>query len=222
MTRAIIIGGGKMVYFLARQFVSKNYHVTIINREAHEARNLARNLKATIIHGDGSVPRILEEAGARQTDVLLSLTPQDQDNLVACQLAQKMFDVPKTVALVNDPENEAVFHRLGVTTTFSATQILIQLIEEQVNFEEITSFIPIAEGRVNVTEVILSDESPAINRSLQYLKLPEGALIASIIRGEEMIVPTGSHRLHVGDRLLLVSQPENHGEALRLLAGDEV
>jgi len=64
--------------------------------------------------GDGSEPAVLEEAGARQADVLISLAPYDPDNLVACQIAQKLFGVPRTLALVNDPDNEAVFQQLGI------------------------------------------------------------------------------------------------------------
>ncbi|RME44411.1 MAG: TrkA family potassium uptake protein [Caldilineae bacterium] len=220
--RVIIIGGGKMVYFLARQFAGKGYHVTLINRNPAEAKALSRQLKATVVLGDGSTPATLDEAGARRAEVVMSLTPHDQDNLVACQLAQQMFGVPKTIALVNDPENETVFRQLGVTLAFSATHIIAKLIEEQAQFEAITNLIPVAEGRIHITEVSLTDGSPAVDHTLQSLRLPKGALIASILRGEETIVPGGSTRLQSGDRLIVISQPENYGQALRALAGEAV
>ncbi|MFQ5577346.1 MAG: potassium channel family protein [Anaerolineae bacterium] len=220
--RVIIIGGGKMVYFLARQFASKGYHLTIINRSAGQAELLSRQLKATVVLGDGSIPSTLEEAGARRADVVLSLTPHDQDNLVACQLAQQRFGVPKTIALVNDPENEPIFKKLGITATFSATQIIVKLIEEQAQFEDITNLIPVAEGRIHITEVTLAEDAPAVNCSLQALNMPRGALIANIIRNGQTIVPRGESQLQAGDRLILISQPENYGQALRSLAGETV
>ena len=116
--KVILIGGGKLVYFLVRQFASKGYHLTIINQDAVEAKALARQLKATVILGDGSDPGMLKEAGAYQADIVLSLTPHDQDNLVACQIAQKRYGVPRTIALVNDPDYQEVFQQLGVTVAF--------------------------------------------------------------------------------------------------------
>lgn len=219
--RVILIGGGKTIYFLARQFISKGYHVTLINREADEAANLSRQIKAVVVLGDGSDPVILEEAGARRADVVLALTGHDEDNLVACQLARQMYGVPRTVALVNDPENEAVFRQLGVTVAFSATRIIATLIEEQTGFEEIANLFPVAEGKITVSEVTVDADAPALGKSLQGLNLPEGVLVAGILRNGEAIVPRGTSRIELDDRLILVGQPENYGAALRALVGGE-
>ncbi|MCB0046115.1 MAG: TrkA family potassium uptake protein [Caldilineaceae bacterium] len=219
--RVILIGGGKTVYFLARQFISKGYNVTLINRSADEAKNLSRQIKAVVVLGDGSDPAVLEEAGARRADVVLALTGRDQDNLVACQLAKQMYSVPRTVALVNDPENEEVFHQLGVTVAFSATRIIATLIEEQTGFEEITNLVPMAEGKIVFTEVAVGEDAPALGKTLQTLDLPEGVLIAGILRRGEVIVPRGTNRVQLDDRLIVLGQPETYGAALRALVGGE-
>ncbi len=219
--RVILIGGGKTVYFLAKQFISKGYHLTIVNRDPAEAKMLSRQIRATVILGEGSDPAVLEEAGARRADVVLSLTPHDPDNLVACQIARQMYGVPRTIALVNDPENEEIFCQLGVTVAFSATRIIAILIEEQAGFEDITNLIPVAEGRVNVTELALREGAPAADKSLQELNLPGDSLVACIIREGQVIVPQGSSRLQVGDRLILITLPENYGAVLRILVGEE-
>ena len=119
--RVILIGGGKLVYFLAKQFTSKGYHLTIINADEQEAIALSRNLQATVINGEGSNPHILSQAGAYRADITLSLTGNDEDNLIACQIAQKEYGVPRTLALINDPENRPIFEKLGVNVAFSAT-----------------------------------------------------------------------------------------------------
>lgn len=220
--RCILVGGGKTAYFLARDFISKGYHVTLVVRNGGEATSLSRRVHATVLHGDGSDPKLLEEAGARRADVLLALTPHDEDNLVACQLAQRMFGVPRTISVVNDPENESIFQELGITVAVSATRIIATLIEEQTTFDEITHLFPVAEGRIVVTEVRLSADAPAVDQTLQSLNLPEGALIAGILRGETVIVPRGHTQLQRADRLILVAQPDNYGEALRALMGEGV
>ena len=218
--RCILVGGGKTAYFLARDFISKGYHVTLVVRNGGEATSLSRRVRATVLHGDGSDPELLEEAGARRADVLLALTPHDEDNLVACQLAQRMFGVPRTISVVNDPENESIFQQLGISVAVSSTRIIATLIEEQTTFDAITNLFPVAEGRIVVTEIRLSAEAPAVDRTLQSLNLPEGALIAGILRGETVIVPRGSTQLQRSDRLILVAQPDNYGDALRILMGE--
>lgn len=138
--RIILIGGNKTTYFLARTFSSKGYHLAIINKDPAEAKWLSEQVKALVILGDGSDPAILEQAGARRADVVISLTPQDEDNLIACQIARQMYGVPRTMALVNDPDNEAIFAQLGVTTTFSATRMIAALIERQTGLEDVIQY----------------------------------------------------------------------------------
>jgi len=219
--RVIVVGGGKIVYYLARQFASKGYGVTMIVADPNEALVLSRRVKGLVVQGDGSDPGILDEAGARKADVLLALTAKDQDNLAVCQIARKMFSVPRTVALVNDPQNEEVFRKLGVSVAFSATQILARILEERAGFEEIANLIPIGEGRVTISEVTLRAESPAADKDLRDLKLHEGALIGGILRDGDVIVPRGSTRLRGGDRLILISRPDCFDRVLRLLTGEE-
>jgi trk system potassium uptake protein len=217
--RIIMVGGDKTVYFLTRQFVNKGYHVTVINREIERCRELAEQTKAAIVHGDGSNVSRLEEAGARRADVVMALTSHDQDNLITCQIAQKIYGVPRTMALVNDPENETVFEQLGITVVFSATKVIASVIEQQADFEDITSLIPLANGRVNVTDVRLDSDSPAIGKSLEEIDLTHGSLVACILRDDEVLVPRGSTRLLVNDHLILISQPENQSQDLVVLCG---
>jgi trk system potassium uptake protein TrkA len=222
--RVILIGGGETIetiYFLTRLFASRGYLVTIVNPNRAEAEMLSRRVKATVIVGDGSDPTTLEEAGARRADVLLSLAPYDPDNLVACQIAQELYGVPRTLALVNDPDNELVFRQLGITEVFSATRIIGSLIEGQTVFDEITHLFPAAEGQLHVTEVVLGEAAPAADRSLRELDLPHGSLVAAVIRDGQVLVPGGADRLQVADRLILIALPENEEELLCTLVGQE-
>jgi len=215
--RLILIGGGETVetvYFLARLFAGRGDRVTVVNPDPAEAR-----AQATVLVGDGSEPAVLEEAGARQADVLISLAPYDPDNLVACQIAQKLYGVPRTLALVNDPDNEAVFQQLGIAEVFNATRVIGSLIEGQTLFDEITHLFPADEGRVHVTEIVLDRAAPAVGRCLNELDLPPGSLIAAVIRDGQTLVPQGDTQLLVADRLILIALPEHQEACLRALAG---
>lgn len=217
----ILIGGGKTIYFLSHQILDKGHELTVVNEDQTEARRLSEKLEALVICGDGSDARVLEEAGARRADVVLALTPRDQDNLVACQLARQMYGVPHTLAVVNDPENEELLSQLGVTQTFSATRLIASMLEQQLGFEEVYNVLTAVEGQINVTEVTLRPGSPAIGQRLQELSLPADSLIGCIIRHNQVIVPSGENHLKIADRLLLVTLPDSHEETLRILLGEE-
>lgn len=218
--RIILIGGSKLAYFLAKQFASKNYFTTIVNADFDEAKSLSRTLKATVIHGQGSNPAILSQAGAYQADVLLALTSQDEDNLIACQIAQKEYGVPRTIALVNDPENQQIFEQLGITVAFSATQIIASLIEQQTTTGDIQNLLPIAEGKVNVTEIALEANNPIVGKTIDEIQLPNGSLIGCILRQGEVIVPNGETSLQALDRLVVIGQPDSYGQLMRLLCNE--
>jgi trk system potassium uptake protein len=129
------------------------------------------------------------------------------------------FNVPQTIALVNDPENEAVFRKLGIQA-ISTTRILSNLIEQKTGFDEIINLIPIEEGKINVTEVALNDDSSILGKSMSELALPDNALIACIIRENLAIVPRGNTRLERHDKLIVMTVPENHGAVIRLLTNE--
>jgi len=218
----LIIGGGKIVYFLARAFFSKGYNVTIINRKKEECSWLARQLKATVVFGNATDPQVLKEAQASSMDAVLAITPNDEDNLIICQMAKLNFGVQKTLALVNDPDNEQVFQELGVTTAFSTTRMISGLIEQRTGLEEIVSLFSVAEGKVNVTEVALTKNSPVLGKSLMEINLPTNCLIACILRDGTPVIPRGGTTLCAGDRLVLITLPENHGPVLKMLTGSNI
>jgi trk system potassium uptake protein TrkA len=162
---------------------------------------------------------MLEEAGARSVDVVIALGEHDPDNLIACQTAAHGFGVPRVIALAHDPDNVEVFEKLGVSA-FSTTRIIGNLIEQQASWEGITNLLPVVQGRVNVTEIVLEEGSPAAGRLLRDVTLPEDSLIAVVERDKKPIVPRGNSSLRLGDRLVVITLPGNHAQVLRVLTGD--
>lgn len=217
--RILMVGQGELAYYLARRFAAKKHRVTVVIADPQEARELARRLDVAIFAGDGTDLQVLDNAGARRADAVLALTPHDEDNLAICQIASGEFQVPRTIALVNDPDNEEVFHKLNVSVAISATRILSTLIQEEAVFEQIAEITALAEGKVSVSEVSLDPQSPTLDRTLQELDLPPDALIGGIIREGRVIVPGGRTQLRAGDRLILIATAESLDAAMALLAG---
>jgi trk system potassium uptake protein TrkA len=218
--KVIIAGSGKTLYFLCRNFIGKGYEVTVIDHDKDECVQLARELKAIIIHGDASDSGILNEAGAMRADIILAVTSQDQDNLIICQLAAAQYGTPRVIAMANDPENTDVFRKMGVPA-FSTTHIISGLIEQRASLEQIMNLYPIAEGRVNLTEILLESDSPVTGKLLKEIDLPENALVAVVIRDDHPIIPRGYNQLLVGDRVIVITLPENHGSVLKTFTGEK-
>ncbi len=219
MKRILIVGGSKIVYFLTRTFLTKGFQVSIINNDRDECTRLSRSLKATVIFGDGSNPQLLDEAGAANADILLAVTQNDQDNLVICQVASMKFSVPRSLALVNDPDNEGVFQELGVTA-FSITRVISKLIEQKTGFEEISTLIPVGEGNITLTELILKETSPVIGMALKDIDFPDQSLISYVIREGNPIVPRGGTILQSSDHLIVISLPDQLGPVIKTLTGE--
>ncbi len=219
--KVIIIGGGKVVYFLTKTFLSKECQVTIINNNKDDCEWFAKRLKTTVIYGDGSDQKSQEDAAAGGADCLIAMTPADEDNLIACQVADRIFGVPRILALVNNPENVEIFKKLGIKLALSTVEVVSKIIEEKIEFEEITNLIPLAEGKINVTEVELTYKSPVLGTPLKDIDFPKGALLACVIRKDTPIIPRGFTILEEGDKLVLITMPDEYEKVLRLLTGEK-
>jgi len=219
--RVIIVGGGKVVYFLGKLFVSSGYTVSVINRNAEDSSEIARQLKGLVIAGDGSDPRRLEEAQAMRAEALIAVTPSDADNLVISQIAKHRFGVPRTLALVNDPENADFFKRLGITSVFNQTKMISSLIQQEISLQDVINLVPIKEGKVNAAEISIKAGHQCVGKTLSALSLPKDTLVPVIIRGESVIIPRGDTMLLAGDKAILISTPEEQGPAIRALTGED-
>ncbi|HOZ49751.1 MAG TPA: TrkA family potassium uptake protein [Candidatus Hydrogenedentes bacterium] len=218
--KAFICGSGRLLYFLGRAFLAKGYTVTLVTEDSGEAAELARRLNATVVHGDGSDPGMIEEAGASDTDVVVAALPHDHDNLAICQIASLRFGVPHALALVNDPDNEEVFSKLGVSAV-SATRIMIDVIERRAAHGEISKMLPLGEGKLSLAEVDIDSDAPVAGERVADVALPSTALLVCVLRGQEAIIPHGDTVLEVGDRVVVITSPERHGETLRVLTGGD-
>ncbi len=137
----IVIGGGKVGYYLSKHLLERQYEVTLIEKDPRRAEALtgAGQLGEIVMVGDGDEMAFLATTGMERADVVVAVTGDDEDNLVACQLAKRKFKVPKTVARVNNPANVQIFKTLGVDVALSATEVLLDLIEKELAGKEPTS-----------------------------------------------------------------------------------
>ncbi|MDD5292501.1 MAG: TrkA C-terminal domain-containing protein, partial [Candidatus Omnitrophica bacterium] len=146
-------------------------------------------------------------------------TGGDEDNLVICQIAKEKFKVRRTVARVNDPNNEHTFSELGVDIPIDATSIIAKIIEEETSFSDFVNLMSFKRGKLAIVRVDLPEDSPVINKQLQEVVLPENSVVVSVIRGEDVIVPKGNTVLEAQDDIIALTTIENEQQLLNLLLG---
>lgn len=215
----IIVGAGKVGYFLSKRLAADKHTVVIIEKDAAVCETIAKGVDFLVVRGDGCEPRQLEEAGISRADVVAAVTGEDEDNLVICQLAKEKFKVSRTVARINDPSNESVFSRLGIDVPIDATSILAKIIEEEVSFSDFINLMSFKRGKLAIVRVDLPTDSPVINKSLQELQLPPDSVLVSIIRGDEVIVPKGNTVLLAQDDVIALTLVQNEQQLLSYLIG---
>jgi trk system potassium uptake protein len=213
----IIVGAGRVGYYLAKHLLSQGQEVMLIEKDKSKVSSMLEELGDSVMPGDGSTMETLTAAGANRADAIVAVTGHDEDNLVTCQLAKMMFFRPRTIARVNNPRNEEVFWSMGIDATVSATKLINALIQEQVTAHEM--LIPLMTIRGSDIEIIqtnISSTSPALHKKIKDLVLPKGTLFISILRGEEVLIPRGDTELADDDRVIALVR-KVHEEALRLL-----
>ncbi len=201
----IIAGGGKVGQFLATTFSSRGHDVAVIERNLEKCEKLAENKKILVINGDACDAKYLEDAGIDRANVFAAVTGDDDDNLVACQLAVVNYSVPRSVARINNPRNERIFHELGVDG-ISSTTIIAKLIEEESSIGDIITLQALRKGKLALVEVELpTDRCIVCNKKIKDLGLPRDCVLVALVRDDEVIIPRGNTDLHPGDGVIALT-----------------
>ncbi len=215
----LIVGAGKVGYFLAKRLCQGRHTVSIVDKDRLICEEIAKELEALVVNGDGCDPKILEEAGIQRADVLAAVTGDDEDNLIICQLAKEKFNLQRTVGRVNNPDNEHTFSELGIDVPVDSTKIIAKIIEEEVSFSDFVNLMSFKRGKLAIVRVDLPEDSPVINKEVKDITMPLDAVLVSIVRGEEVILPKGNTVLKPGDDVIAITLIGNEPQLLNLLAG---
>lgn len=216
----LLIGGRSRTVSMAASLLEQGFRVTAINKNHDDCLKLAEIKGLTVIYGDGTRPYVLDEAGAHETDIAIALTDKDADNLVACQLCKKQFGIPKTVSLVMDPNKTEFFHKMGVDRVVCAVSAVTNIIQQQALVDEMASIVPLGEGRVQIIEVQITQQSPVAEKKLWEITLPQDAIVGCILRSDTTIIPRGDTRINAGDTLVVLTGNERAMDTIHALTGE--
>lgn len=211
----IVIGGGRLGYYLLKALLDEGHEVLVLEKNATICRTIINELGSVCVRGDGCEAATLADAGTGRADMLVAVTGDDEDNLVACQVAKHKFNVPTTIARIRNPNNETIFKKLGVDVTVSATNIIIEAIEQEVPTHPLTHLLTLRDKGLEIVNIKIADESASVGKTVEELSLPEGSKLALIIpREHSPRVPTAHSVLEAGDQIIALTTPESE-EALR-------
>ena len=215
------MGAGKVGTFIAEDLVGNGHDVVVVERDHHqvERRRVAPGLGSiSWIVADACEISELARAEPERADVLLAVTGDDEDNLVASLLAKQEFGVPRVIARVNHPANEWMFSEMwGVDIAVSAPHLLSALVEEAVSVGSIVRLLRVAGGKARLIEVTLSDDSPVLGQELVAAGFPRGSSVVAIVRSGNVVVPRGDTSFHVGDEVIVLVTDEAEAEVTALL-----
>jgi trk system potassium uptake protein TrkA len=214
----LIVGGGKVGYYLTKTLINEGSNeVLLIERNPQKVDIYTERFGSVILQGNGDEAATLERAGAGRADVVIAVTGDDEDNLVICQMAKKRFNVPRTIARINNPKNEELFRRLGIDTTISSTNVILNLIEQMIPERHFVHLMTLRHGDLAIVEGIIPPDSPVNGLTLADIPFPTGVVIAAVMRGAELILPTGGTILQEGDEVVAVTKREQESALRDLL-----
>jgi len=217
----IIVGGGRLGYYLTRALLDERHEVLVIEKDAAFSQIINNELGSVSLHGDGCEAAILEEAGTGRADIFITVTGDDEDNLVACQLAKHRFNVPRIIARVRNPQHEKVFKKLGINATVSTTNLILEHIKHELPSHPLMHLLDIQEKGLEVVEVKIPPESTAIGKQVKELPLPSESILSLIIRKKKKpTVPTSSTVIQAEDHIIAVIRPEAEDELRTALTGE--
>jgi trk system potassium uptake protein TrkA len=204
----IIAGGGRTAEHLANLLLAEHHTLRMIEPRPEVLARLHRALPTEmIIEGDPTDPDVLELAGIREAHVLAAVTGVDADNLVMCYTARRRYQIPRTIARVNNPQAAWLFDKkllFQVDVALNQPEVLASLIEEEMSMGDMMTLLKLHRGRFSLVEEKLPPGSPAVGRAIRDLVLPPNSVMAVIIRHHEMVIPRGDTVMEVGDEVLVI------------------
>lgn len=218
--KVLIIGGGQVGSHLARLLVENDCSVKVIEQREDLLANLKNILPDDcIVQGNGTDPSLLETVGITDSDVVAAVTGADEANLMTATMAKFEFGVPRVIARVNNPKNAWLYNAsMGVDVAINQADLMAHLIIEEINFKNMLTLLKISRGTYAIVQIHVDNHSPSINKIIKELSIPKNALLISIYRNEDLIIPHGETAIEIGDTIMAFAD-EDAQEKLNELFG---
>ncbi len=233
----LVVGSGKIGYPLIKAMLAMGHEVLAIEKNPLRCESLYEELGSVAFKGDGTEVQVLRAAGAARADVVIAVTTRDEDNLAICQIAKSLFNIAKTIAVVKNPQNEALFRLLSVDVTVNSTHLILSTIEKEVPGHSLVHLMNLksrgwesGEGvaltPLNTTPHLLVSinippDAAIAGTQLEEIELPPNSFISLVVKNEGPVLPSEDVVLDSGDDIVAVTSPEEEQILYETLTGVE-
>lgn len=208
----IVVGGGKIGFYLATALLNEGHEVLVLEKDPQRCSFICDQLGSVVTRGDGCEARTLADVGTERADIFVAVTDEDEDNLVACQVAKHKFNVARTIARINNPNNRRLFKKLGIDVTVSSTDIILEHIEEEVPTRSLVHLLTLEEGGLEVVELKVPEDSRAVGKRVGDLSIPRGTRLCLMMRKSGIDVPTEDTIVEADSRIVAAIDPQTEEE----------
>ena len=208
LDKILILGGGRIGQGVAKKLEEKKLKVTLIESDKEKSVRVAGELQKTmVVHADGTDIDVLAREGLMDMDAFVATTSDDENNIISCLLA-KHFKIQKTIALVNKTTYLPLMSIIGIDSTVNVRLSTAMAILRFMRRGEIISVAAFHGLEAEAIELEIKSGGKVTGKPLRRLGLPEGMLVAAIIRGQEVLIPYGDSIIKQGDRVITFAIPK--------------
>ncbi len=212
--KVIIVGGGQVGSYIASLLIANGHEVTVIEYREKNYHKLEKEFPPqTLVLGHGSDPEVLERAGADKADVLAAVTAEDHVNLVVSTLAKMEFGVPRVVARVNNPKNAWLYNgQMGIDIGINQADLMAHFIVEEMDLKDMFTLMKLNRGDYSIVQTRVAGNARAVYQTVKDLAIPKKAVLISITRNDEVLIPKGDTQIIPDDEILILTDEASRKE----------
>jgi trk system potassium uptake protein TrkA len=223
--RIVILGAGQVGSTVAESLVSEANDITIVDVNVERLKRLQDRLDLRTVTGNAAHPAILEQAGARDADLILAVTQSDETNMVACKLAATMFNIPNKIARIRSADylsHPEIFsaENFAVDSAICPEQVITDYVVKLLEFPESLQVLEFADGKVSLVAVRAFHGGPLVGHEIAALRehVPKvDSRVAAIFRHDSPIIPEGSTVVEAGDEVFFLAATRDIRQVMREL-----
>ena len=206
LKRVLIVGGGRIGYRLAALLEKKSIHTKIIEQSNDRCNALAKTLNKTVVLcGDGSDQDLLREENIRDMDALVAVTDNEETNILVSLLGKRM-GARNSITKISRFSYFPLLSTIGVDQVVSTRRSSISSILQHIRRGKILSATTLKGEQAEVLEAVALETSDIIGKPIKKVAFPKGALLVSVVRKEDIIIPTGDTVVQPGDKIIIFAK----------------
>ena len=227
----IICGAGRVGFTIAKQLSEQSHSITVIDPSSEDIQKIDDALDVKAIVGKGTYPSVLEKANAAETDMIIAVTRNDEINMLICQIAFSIFNIPKKIARIRsqdylNPKFTRVYNKenLPIDVIISPEIEIAKSIQRKLEAPGALDSVPFAENKIRLLEILINENCKLINIKLNDLtkKYPNlDANIIGIIRDEKFLIPKKNDEVRENDKIYVIINSTQMSETLNAFGHDE-